>query len=520
MDGDRDTTRPDPQDSGPESGTYLPVAERIDDDCELRLFVSADGFRAKATLRAGPAAPLPDASEIRAMFRSAGIAAPVEDAAVEALIEGARAGGTLVSDGVEVARGEPPVDPADGYIDFLVHPDTGEASFSQDAHGVIDFHDRSNYDLVTEGQEIGVYHPPAKGVPGVTVTGAPVPFSPRSTTAVRFGRGAVLDPATGKIRATGAGRVLYVSNTVSIEDEYNVKGDVDFEVGNIRSTGFVNVGGDVCDGFSVRGDKGIKVAGIVGAAKLQSDGDITLQGVSGKGKGRIVCGGTLRARFLDEVEVECGGDVVVELEVRGSRVKAGGKILVGNGIVAGGECVALGGIEVRMAGSHLGVRTVFSAGVDFRQRGRLEELKRKIRLIDETLRNIEHSVGPIQPDSKEFEALAPARKEELRKIFGKRESLARDREELLREASGILPENNPGANPMVNVRGKIWENCCIVFGDHTVPVLEEVAGPVSIIRNSRDGSLRFLPMQPLARKAADVERKILEEEEKAQGARS
>ncbi len=492
-------------------GTKL-LCEKVSEGWTLRILLSEDSLSCAAVLLPGavPSESLPPAVVLEALA-SCGVTAGVDEGAVAAL-GGSLPGGTA-PEGIVVARAIPPTPPREGAVEFAVRPDTGVASYAVKADGSVDFHNRLPYDNVAEGQPVGVYHPPAEGKPGMTVTGQKIPPVRLSAAPVTFGRGVRLDPGDGKITATAAGRVVFVRNAVSVEEEYAVKGDVDFEIGNIRVPGFVIVGGDVIDNFSVTGGKGIKVAGTVGAASLQSDGDIVLSGVSGKGKGKIVCGGTLRAKFLSEVDVECRGNVVVESEIRGSSVKSGGTILVSNGTIAGGECVALGGIEVRVAGSVMGVRTALVAGIDYRHRGRMNILKGKLRIIDGEIRKIEAAIGSIAPGDAEFDALPPSRKEAVSKQAEKLASLRRDREAVAEEAGGIHPENNPAANPMINIRGKLMEGTSIALGNASVQILEEVQGPVSVIENTRDGTLRFLPPHQLAIRARDIEAAILREED-------
>lgn len=495
-----------------------PVTEIITDGYEFRIFLRDEDTTCMATLhpRAGSSTPL-SPSDVIGALASCGVTFGLDENAIAALC-GSLPGGTP-PEGSAIARGTPPVPGREATADLAVGFDTGVASYAVKADGSVDFHNRTACDTVEEGQEIGVFHPAQRGTPGITVTGREIPPPPQAKPDVALGRGVRLDPASGKIHATAAGRVVFVKNIVSVEEEFIVKGDVDFDVGNIRIPGYVVIGGDVLDDFSVTGGKGIKVGGTVGAASLHSEGDITLAGVSGKTKGRIVCGGTLRAGFLDEVDVECGGDVIVQFEIRNAMVRSGGSILVPHGTIAGGECIARNGIEAGTVGSVMGVRTKLSSGVDYRQRGRVNILKGKTRVIDGEIRKIETAVGPMHPDDDAFKALPAPRKEALSKLIETLETLRNSRRILDEEIAGIQSEKVSASNPMLNAHGKIMESTTIALGNATVQIIEEVKGPVSIIENTREETLRFLPLHPLSVNAGEIEARILHEEDarKARG---
>ncbi|HEY3490060.1 MAG TPA: FapA family protein [Candidatus Deferrimicrobiaceae bacterium] len=486
-----------------------PLAEIETDGFVLRLRLAEDGMACRAWLAPGPVpGPGPTPDELLALLAESGVAEGIDHDALVAV--SACDPAAFPPEGIEIARGTPPSPPHDSYVDLSVRPDTGIAHYIESADGTIDFRDRSDYDLVEAGQEIGVFHPPRVGHPGLTVTGRTIPVESPSSTSIAFGAGVKLDRESNRIAATTAGRVLFVANALSVEEEYVVRGDVDFSVGNIRNPGFVVVSGDVWDNFSVTGGKGIKIGGIVGAATLRSNGDITVTGVTGKGKGRIVCGGNLHARFLSEVEVECRGDVIVETEIRAATVHAGGMILMPNGVIASGECIAGRGIEVKTAGSIMGVTTILSAGIDYRVHRKVDALKEKIRRLEREIAALEASVGVDPPEETALIAMPPSQRESLEKQFGKLATLSAEAAQARDEISRSNTESDPSSNAMVNIRGNIYEGTVVHLWHADIRIAEEQRGPVSIIENTLDGTLRFLPLHPLKKNAREIEAALLE----------
>jgi uncharacterized protein (DUF342 family) len=486
----------------------IQVAEKRAATYVLRLFLAPDNLTCTAMVAPGPEpGGGPAAEEILGLLAESGIVEGIDPGAVAEAAGYDPAGFPPV--GIDVAHGVAPVAPHDGYVELQVRPDTGTASYAVKADGSVDFYNRSDYDQVGAGQEIGVWHPPRAGRPGVTVTGHAIPVPSPSAPKITFNKGVKLDRESNRIKALTGGRVLFVGDALSVEEEYLVQGDVNLAVGNIRNSGFVIIAGDVGDNFSVTGDKGIRVGGIVGAARLKSDGDITVGGVTGKGKGQILCGGSVHARFLSEVEVECRGDVVVESEIRGSTIRAGGMILIPNGVIAAGECIAGRGIEVKTAGSTMGVLTKLSSGTDYRMRKQLDALRERLRLHEKEIARLESALGPEPPDEATLARLSPSRRESLEMQYGKL-TAARTGAILLRDEIALVNvENDPASNAMINVRGDLFENTVVNLWHADVRIAEARKGPISIIENTLDGTLRFLPLHPLKKNARDIEAAIL-----------
>jgi len=152
----------------------------------------------------------------------------------------------------------------------------------------------------------------------------------------------------------------------------------------------------VPDDFEVTADQGIEIGGTVEACVLRSDQAISLHGgMSGKGKGRIECKGVLSARFLNEVEVYCSGDVLVQKEIMNAKVYSLGRVIIREGGIVGGEVVALKGILCQSAGSELGVKTMLIAGVHYDVREKVMGLNKE--RVRSTLRQQElmNRVGPL-----------------------------------------------------------------------------------------------------------------------------
>lgn len=390
--------------------------------------------------------------------------------------------------GLLLARGTPMLPGEDGQIITVISDDLEQTPTDEQTTGTVDFRRVQSFLNVDEGKLIATIRLPGQGTPGRTVTGKAVPPLAGTPVKLVLGQNVSLSADGKNISAVIPGRVCLQGNAISVEDIYEVDGDVDFKVGNISFKGYVEIKGDVLDGFFVKATKGIKIHGNIGVCKIESDGDISFCGMSGQGTGSISCGGTLSANFIYDAVIECAGDVNAEIEIRSSQIKCLGTISVNKGGLTGGEYFALGGIECANLGSVTSLRTRAVAGVHYRDLEELNSLFNELKVLV-----AEYSAAPkATVDMKEFarkRALITERTQELR---------ARTYER---------------SNPKINVKNMVFEGVNITLGMLSDNIAQEHKGPVSIIENSITGGFRFIGLTPLSFKAQSIEQTFIHQEQ-------
>lgn len=390
--------------------------------------------------------------------------------------------------GILLARGIPMVPGEDGQIVLSIADGLAETKTESEegTAGTVDFRQVQSFLNVDAGALIATIKPPGSGEPGRTVTGKIIPPQPGAPIKLEIGQNACLSDDGRSIFAMAAGRVCCRGSAVSVEDVYEIDGDVDFKVGNIVFKGFVEIKGDVLDGFSVKATKGIKVHGNIGACRIESDGDITFCGMSGQGTGKIICGGSIAANFIYDALIECAGDVKAEVEIRNSHIKCLGAIYVNKGGLSGGEYFSLTGIECGNLGCITSLRTRVVVGVHYRDLDELNRLFNELKILV-----TEFSAAPKETvDMKEF-----AKK---RAVITERTQEVRSRTHELR-------------NPKINIKRKLFEGVNITLGIISDSIIEERKGPVSVIENTIEGGFRFLGMTPLSFKAETIEQTFIQQ---------
>ncbi|MHB1400171.1 MAG: DUF342 domain-containing protein [Trichloromonadaceae bacterium] len=489
--------QPDPNQTGDANGRVL--REETNEVYSLKIEIDAEEYECRVSLAPKGKGSFLTPQALTDILQDSGVRAGLLPGAIAAFCQVACQGRN--QEQVLLAEGTRPVAGPDGYVEFYTRVSSKEILLgAEDDSGTIDLRSLNFFSNVVPDDPIGLLHPPKNGEPGLTVTGLPGrPLLGKPLTVVA-GAGVRVEQEGCKFIAETPGRVVYESSTIAVSEEYSVSGDVNFEVGSIRFLGVVDVRGDVLDEFDISATKGLTVSGAVGACQIESAGNIILGSMSGKGSGTIKCGGDLVARFLNDVTVECEGNVIVGSEIRNSVIKAGGYISVENGQIFGGKCVALAGIEGKILGSYLGVRTKLTSGAYFRELDRLKYLQQRQQSVHEQIKRISDTLGPLQHSTANT-ALAEAIKKRIEVLGARLEELTRENEAVVAELATAKPQPRAAAEARINVRSALEEGVVLCLGEVVEDVRVGLSGPLSITVNADGDGLSFDALAPLRAKS-------------------
>ncbi len=407
-----------------------------------------------------------------------------------------------------IAAGHPAQHGEDGWFELLVSTETEQRELEKDDRGrVIDFKAIHSFSNVGSGEAIGRYYPPTAGTDGRTVTGKTIHSIHGSPSKVTSGNGTTLSEDETEVLSDREGRVIFEHNMISVVEELVITGDVDLSVGHISFNGFVLVTGDILDDFKINAQKGLKVKGSIGKNRIISDGPVTIGSMAGRGEGEILCKGNLTARYLNQVKVECYGNVIVEHELRNSVIKSTGAIIVSKGLISGGECVALEGIEAKMGGNRNGVKTHLTSGVYFPESDYLTKLRHNLQRINEQLQNIVRTIKDLNkaPLNVKQKSLQEALDLRIGILTQRATNLEVEKEEITVELAGFELAAHPTENAKVNIKHSLQEGVIIHLGASSEEIKLERNGPLSIIEDSVSGGLRFMSYTPLSLTASDLE---------------
>lgn len=237
---------------------------------------------------------------------------------------------------------------------------------------VIDNDRVNHYELnlihhINEGGWLGDRKDPTPGTPGKTVTGKTIKPIPGKMLPLLYDRVSVREEykdGVTTLYARKSGAVLYRGDRITVYDYMEIKGDVDFRVGNVDFDGFLTVKGTVEDNFMVCADRDIEIMGEygVGAAnKIESrNGNIYIKGgIAGKGKATIRCTRNLYVKYLKDVDVICDGTVYIGFYSMNANIRAKQVIVESiKGRITGGKIHADIRVEAAEIGNRAETRTI------------------------------------------------------------------------------------------------------------------------------------------------------------------
>lgn len=299
------------------------------------------GGRCVVTLPAGFA----DGEELDRFLASKGVIHGIDREAIASAILESSSGQTVLNR--TIARGTPPVNGEDGWIEYLKDRPSGRPM--QDESGEVDIYSLELVTTVEKGDVLAVRHNPSSPTEGRTVCGKSIPGKAGKSPRVVYGKGVEL--LDDRLVASTFGQLIWRGERMSVEPLLEIKGDVGPETGNVRYNGTVLVHGDVLDGFSLEAEGDVEIRGCVERATVRSKGNISVRyGVAGKGVGVIEAEGNVLAKFVQESEIRCAALKVNEYILRS-------KVFARRGVMVDGKqgVVMSSRIEAR---SHVNVRSI------------------------------------------------------------------------------------------------------------------------------------------------------------------
>ena len=300
----------------------------------------------------------------------------------------------LIAEGVRQEEGE------DARIELFFEDEKTPGKMSK--NGKIDYREISLVKTVTKNQLIAVKHFVKDGIPGMDLKG--------NTTYAEKGKDKIFTSANNVKVVLKEKKALYYSTIegcvalvgdsgISVNEVYNISGNVDFNTGNIDFNGSVDIEGSVGSGFKVKAEGDINIKGMVNqGAELKSGGNINIQqGVIGKGDTKLIAEGSVYAQYIQNSIVEAKSDIVAREYIISSYIKTGGSVITpdeetktkSKGSIMGGEIIAKKSVIANSVGSEYTKDTKIIAGIDYEYDQKFKNFQKSIEYLDLQISNIE-----------------------------------------------------------------------------------------------------------------------------------
>jgi len=411
-------------------------------DGEFRLEISPDMMTVHLLLFAPHGGQAVGKAQILDAMRAKGVISGIIEENIETAIQCGSA------EGIDIAKGTPPVHGQDGILNLLV-PTASERKPALDENGIANFRELGGVVTVKPGESLMRRVPPTEGNPGVNVFGHIVP--PKTGKAAMFAaklEGAAVAPNDPDLLTSAiAGQPVVVPNGVIVEPVITV-GSADISTGNIHFEGTVCIQKDVQAGMTIEASGDIQVGGTVEAATLIAGGNVHVGGgVIGRRDGQksasstisqVRCGGTFHARFVQNAHIEAGDSIYVDEAVMQSELLATRQIIVGKdenqkGCLIGGKANATLLVKAHTIGAPTHVKTLVEVGVNPHLHAELQRISKELELKATGLENVEKLLAFLRGNAQRGtpEVVGKAEKthanirDEISRLTAEREELQR-----------------------------------------------------------------------------------------------
>lgn len=320
------------------------------------------------------------------------------------------------------------------------------SEFKRDAgQGQVDYRERGRIPYVKEGAVLATITVDVAPTPGTSILGAEIPPEFEGKGILRAGANARLEDDR-VVAAIEGGPRLDPEGRIEVQQEWFVNGDVDIKTGNIYYPGPVRIKGVIQPGFEVHAQS-VKCLGIENKTVVESEKGIEVDG--GIQGGRIICGGRLETRFINNAEVISRGDVEVRLSVINSEVRTSGALNAQT--IFGGTIAARLGITCINLSSDANRSTVIF-GLDPIQQENVNQIVREKIELEELLNQIKEKIGYDELENWEHiqrvKEEARIYQQEQEALTARRATVSPDNESALAFFDGRLQELEQVLAPM------------------------------------------------------------------------
>jgi uncharacterized protein (DUF342 family) len=262
---------------------------------------------------------------------------------------------------VIIARGIESIDGEPGSVMFHFDAQKKKQGPQIDTKGRADFHHLGIFESIEKGGILCELISPGRGMPGYDIKGKETEPNFGKKATLPSGKNTMIDPGNPNLLiATITGIPKCLDGQVSVEPILNIEGDVGLETGDIEFIGAVRVNGMVNDGFKIIAKDDIYIHDTCESLHLETDGDIFInRGIRADKDAFLKAGGNVHALFLEGVNIEAGGEVVIMEYAYHCHIKSKNsvRVLGKKGYIAGGSVTVEKNVLTKRLGSLSAPRT-------------------------------------------------------------------------------------------------------------------------------------------------------------------
>jgi uncharacterized protein (DUF342 family) len=346
---------------------------------DFTISVADDEMEAYITVHGNAPIPL-KRSEVLEALRQEGVSSGVDNDIVDNLTMGSYNELTL-----KVARGQKPMDGADGWYELLFRTNIDRTPKLLPDNSV-DYQNTEWFEVVKKGQKIAVYHPATEGTAGISVRGTLLPARKGKEKRVLAGRGFIVEPDGCTYTSLLDGRIDFVGGMIDISQMLVVDESTASNC-NINFEGSVYIKGNVGNGIRIEATENIIIEGHVEGATIECGGDVFIQkGMNAAGEGYVRAAGSIVGKYFEYARIHASKDIKADYFL-GCQIYAEGQIQAAGakGSIMGGTGCAIAGITADSIGNHAGIATTLKLGINDSIVNQMKNIEGSIAAVGEEL---------------------------------------------------------------------------------------------------------------------------------------
>lgn len=301
-----------------------------------------------------------------------------------------------------VAMGKDPKWPKDAQIRYHFPIDFLHAG-KINKDGSINFKDRGDIPYVEPDTFLASKIFPEKGNPGMDVQGHEILVDDPEDLTFSAGPGTYLSEDGARIYAQVSGQPhLDAMGNVSVCPEYQVKGDVGFETGDINFDGNVIVNGKVKEGFKIKCAS--LTAEEIQGAEVDINGDLNVSmGIVDTELVKVK--GSVQAKFIHNSKINAFGDLIIQREIVDSTIYLSGACINTGGSIINSEISAKLGIQAGTIGNVSAKPSRLTVGVDEHCRLLVAKVDAKLNKISTAFKELSRTMAALEKEDLELHAV-------------------------------------------------------------------------------------------------------------------
>ena len=321
----------------------MPISLRVQ-ELSASVFVDAEALRRQARVLSS--------HEIETLLLERGVVYGIDPSLIKGLCSPKIATGWY-----DVAMGDAPMNGLDAQVHRLV--DMDQAIIRHDDESKVDFHEIGRIMEATEGMALAEKIPVVPAKPGRDLGGNTLPAHEGHDIQLRLGKNTRFRDASQLIvEAAVDGYIYQQDGLLNVGQVFEVRGDLDMAVGNLRYLGDVKVFGGINPGFRIEAGGNVWIQGQTEQAEISSSrGKVEIQ--SAVIGGSIQAATDIKVPFAHDAQFHCQGTLEVTKYLHFCKIVCGNlKLLNPGAFVLGGEVIASHSIELDVAGTEAGTQTI------------------------------------------------------------------------------------------------------------------------------------------------------------------